>query len=143
MKIRRGVSAIIFVRDKCCKRKYLLLKRKMYWTGWEWLKGGCKKRENELACLEREIKEETGKKVEEYIVTKTNIIFSFKYERPFVHDGELWSGAKNRVYLIELNNKRVKIDNDEHSGYKWVSKADALKLITYKDQKRIFKKLVK
>ena len=143
MKIRRGVSAIVFARDKCCKRKYLLLKRKMYWVGWEWLKGGCKKGENELECLEREIKEEIGKKVEDYIVTKTNVIFSFKYERPFVHDGELWSGAKNRVYLIELNNKRIKIDADEHAGYKWVSRTDALKLITWPDQKIIFKKLIK
>ena len=142
MKIRRGVSAIIWTKDKG-KKKYLLLRRKMYWTGWEWLKGGCKKGENELACLEREIKEETGKKVEDYIVAKTNIIFSFKYERPFVHDGELWRGAKNRVYLIELNNKRIKIDTIEHSRHKWVSKADALKLITWNDQRKIFGKLAR
>ena len=115
----------------------------MYWCGWEWLKGGCKKGETEIACLEREIKEEIGKKVEDYIIAKTNIIFSFKYERPFVHDGELWCGAKNRVYMIELNNKRIKIDTSEHSGFRWVSKADALRLITHRDQKRIFSKLTK
>jgi len=142
MKTRKGVSAIIFVMDKR-KRKYLLLRRKMYWTGWEWLKGGCRKGENEIACLEREIKEEIGKKVEDYIVTPTKMIFSFQYERPFVHDGELWKGAKNKVYLIELNNKRIKIDKDEHSGFKWASKADALKLITWPDQKKIFEKLTK
>lgn len=142
MKTRRGVSAIIWTRDKG-KKKYLLLKRKLYWTGWEWLKGGCKRGEDELACLEREIREETGKKVEEYIVEKTNIIFSFKYERPFVHDGELWSGAKNRVYLIEFNNKKIKLDKDEHSGHKWVSRDDALKLITHEDQKKIFERLIK
>ena len=142
MKTRRGVSAIIWTRDRG-KKKYLILRRKMYWTGWEWLKGGCRKGEKEIECLEREIKEEIGKKVEDYIVIKTNVIFSFKYERPFVHDGELWRGAKNRVYMIELNNKRIKIDTSEHSGYRWVSKADALKLITWDDQRKIFEKLAK
>ena len=142
MKIRKGVAAIIWTRTKS-GNKYLLLKRKQYWTGWEWLKGGCRKGESELACLEREIKEEIGKKVEDYIVVKTKTIFSFKYERPFVHDGELWKGAKNRVYLIELNNKKIKIDTSEHSGYRWASKADALKLITWDDQKKIFEKLAK
>lgn len=142
MKIRRGVSAIVFVKEGGCKKKYLLLKRKMYWTGWEWLKGGCKKGEDSLSCLKREIREEIGKKVEEYIITKTDLIFAFMYEKPFVHDGELWSGSKNKVYLIELNNKKIKIDNDEHSKYKWVSKKEALKLITYEDQRKIFKKII-
>ena len=142
MKIRKGVAAIIWTRTKKGK-KYLLLKRKQYWTGWEWLKGGRKKDESELACLERELKEEAGKKVEEYIVEKTNEIFSFKYQRPFVHDNELWNGAKNRVYLVEFNNSKVKIDKDEHSSFKWFARKEALKRITWDDQKKIFERVTK
>lgn len=141
-KTRKGIAAIIWTRDKG-KRKYLLLKRKLYWNGWEWVKGGRKKGEKELACLEREIKEETGKKVEEYIVQKTKFIHSFKYEKPFVHDGELWNGMKAQVYLIEFNNNKVKIDTNEHCGGKWFSKAEALKRISHEDQRIIFSKVVK
>ncbi|MEM2956155.1 MAG: NUDIX domain-containing protein [Candidatus Pacearchaeota archaeon] len=141
MKTRKGIVAIIFVRNK--EKKYLLLRRKMYWIGWEWLKGGRKKGEKEIECLKREIKEETGKNVEEYIVKKTNYIFSFKYERPFVHDKELWRGAKNRVYLVEFNNKKIKLDKDEHSSFRWVTRKKALKMITWDDQRKVFEKLTK
>jgi len=142
MKIRKGIAAIIWTKIKG-KRKYLILRRKLYWSGWEWLKGGRKKGENELECLEREIKEETGKRVEEYIVQKTNKIFSFLYERPFVHDNELWGGMKCSVYLIELNNSKIKLDKEEHSIHKWMTKGEALKHLTWPDQRKMFSKLAK
>ena len=140
LKIRRGIAALIFVKERG-KKKYLLLKRKLYWAGWEWLKGGIKKNESELFCLEREIKEETGKKADEYKIKVTNVIHKFIYQKPFVHDGILWDGAENRIFVVEFLNPNIKLDKDEHSGYKWVSKKDALKMITYPDQLKIFRKL--
>ena len=140
-RIRPGIAAIIFTKTNG-KKKYLLLKRKMYWTGWEWLKGGRKKQESELQCLHREIMEETGKNPDEYKFKRTKYTFGFLYQKPFVHDFQLWDGAKNRVYLVEFNNSKVKLDKDEHSTYKWMTKQDALKKITYMDQRKIFKKVV-
>jgi 8-oxo-dGTP pyrophosphatase MutT (NUDIX family) len=141
-RIRPGIAAVIFVKNNG-KKKYLLLKRKLYWTGWEWIKGGKKKGESELACLQREIMEETGKNPDEYYFKKTRFILKFMYERPFVQDFQLWNGARNRVYLIEFLNSKIKLDNDEHSGFKWVPKQDALKMITHEDQRKIFKKIAK
>jgi len=141
-RIRPGIAAIVFSKIRG-KKRFLLLKRKMYWTGWEWIKGGRKKGESEMACLQREINEETGKCPDEYIFKKTPYFFKFMYERPFVHDFKLWDGAKNRVYLIEFLNPKICVDRDEHSGYKWVARKDALKMITHEDQRKIFKKVAK
>ena len=140
MKIRKGIAAIIFYKERG-KKKYLLMKRKLYWVGWEWLKGGIKDKESELFCLEREIEEETGKKADEYNIKSTRIVHRFIYQRPFVHDGVLWKGAENKVFVVEFLNPKIKLDKDEHSGYKWVGKKDALKMITYPDQLKIFRKL--
>lgn len=140
MRTRKGIAAIIFTKIRG-KKKFLLLKRKLYWSGWEWLKGGRKANESEIEALHREIFEETAKKPENYNAEKTNAVFFFKYERPFVHDNVLWDSAENRVYLIEFDNSRIKLDKDEHSGYRWVSRADALKTITHEDQKKVFEKL--
>lgn len=139
-RIRPGIMALISVKIKG-KKKYLLMKRKMYWTGWELVKGGKKKGETEIQAMKREVREEIGKKPDEYSFKKTKLVFKFLYDRPFVHDFQLWDGMNARVYLIKLHDSRIKPDTDEHSGYKWFSKKDALKTITHEDQKRIFKKL--
>lgn len=140
-RIRNGIAAIVFAKING-KKKYLLLERKMYWTGWEWIKGGRKKRESELQCLQREVMEETGKNPGEYTFKKTKHLFTFMYERPFVHDFQLWDGMKARVYLVEFLNSKIKLDNDEHSSYQWLDKKDATNLITHEDQRKIFKKVV-
>jgi 8-oxo-dGTP pyrophosphatase MutT (NUDIX family) len=139
-RIRPGISAIIFTKVNG-KKRYLLLKRKMYWTGWEWLKGGKRDMEKEIQTLRREIKEETGKNPSEYTAKRTKSILTFMYQRPFVHDFKLWDGGKNRVYLVEFNNPKIRLDSDEHSSYKWLSKKETLKRITFSDQAKIFKKL--
>jgi len=140
-KIRRGVAAVIFFNDNN-KLKYLLFKRKMHWKGWEWMKGGTKNGESELASLKREIKEETGKHEGEYKIKRTDMYHRFDYEMPFVHDKQVWNGAKNRVFLIEFFDKNVKIGKIEHAGYEWLNKKDALRKITWPDQQKIFKRLV-
>lgn len=139
-RIRPGISAIIYTKING-KKRFLLMKRKMYWTGWEWIKGGRKKGESELACLKREIKEETGKNPDEYKTKKTRYVFSFMYEKPFVHDFVLWDGARNSVYAVEFNNEKIKPDNDEHSDFGWFDKKTALGMITHEDQAKIFKKV--
>ena len=139
-RIRKGVAAIIFL-DKDNRRKYLLFRRKMHWKGWEWMKGGKKKEESELASLKREIREETGKQEGEYKIKRTNIYHRFDYEMPFIHDKQVWNGAKNRVFLIEFFDRKIRIGKLEHLGYEWFDKKDALKKITWPDQQKIFKRI--
>ena len=112
MNIRRGISAIVFFEKKD-KREYLLLKRKLNWKGWEFLKGGQKKGENEKSCLKREIKEEIGISIFES--KKTSEVHKFRYPRGYIKDGRVWIGAKNRVYLVKIFNKKIKLDKNEHS----------------------------
>lgn len=136
--IRRGIAAVIFRKDKG-KKKYLIFKRKLNWVGWEFMKGGCKLFESENNCLVREVCEESG--FESFLFEKVGLKYNFKYQKLFMKDNRLFSGAKNSVYFIEVFSPKVKIDKLEHSGFKWVSKKDALKLLTWDDQKRIFKKV--
>jgi len=139
MKTRKGVAAVVFTNIRGNK-KYLILKRKLHWKGYEFLKGGLKKGENEDNAIRREIREETGKLSPEYKLKKTNLSYSFAYERPFIQDKELWAGSKNRVYTAEFDNPYIRLDKDEHSGFKWMSKKDALRLLTWPNQKDILRK---
>ena len=137
--IRRGVSAIIFFEDDSGKKEYLLLKRKQNWKGWEFLKGGRKKNESEAHCLKREIKEEIG--ISKFKAKKTKFVHSFKYQKEYMKDHREWGGARNRIYLVEVSTKKIKLDSDEHSGFKWMTKQQVLKNLTWKDYKAIFRKL--
>jgi len=137
--IRRGVCAIIFF-DGSKGTEYLLLKRKQNWKGWEFLKGGRKKNESEMGCLRREMKEEIGISV--FGAQKTDEFHIFKYKKEYAKDHEVWNGAKNRAYLVQIFTKKIRIDQDEHSGFKWVDRKTALKMITWKDSKKVFERLV-
>lgn len=140
MKIRKGVSAIIFF-DNTKKIEYLLLKRKLNWKGWEFLKGGIKGNESELSCLKREIKEEIG--VKKFAALKTKEANFFTYQKEYVKDDRKWDGAKNTVYIIQIFSKKIKLDRNEHSGFKWVDRKNVSKMITWKDSRKIFEKLTK
>ena len=138
-KIRRGISAIIFFEDNEGKKKFLLLKRKQNWKGWEFLKGGRKKGEDEWAALKREIKEETG--LGRFSAKKTRFIQEFNYKKEYKKDNKKWDGARNRIFLVEVFDKKIKTDKIEHSGFKWASKKEALKMLTWKDYRRIFRQI--
>jgi len=137
-KIRRGISGIIFF-DAKGRREYLLLKRKKNWKGWEFLKGGLKKGESESKALKREIREEIG--ISNFKAKRTNIIHLFKYQKSYVKDNKEWQGAKNRVFLIQIHSKKIRIDHNEHSGFKWANRKSALKMLTWNDFRKVFRKL--
>lgn len=138
--IRRGVAAIVF-RRLGKNKKYLILKRKLNWEGWEWMKGGCKTKEKETTCLIREINEELG--IQEFLFEKTKQVNSFKYRKELKKDHKKWTSGKHSVYLVEVFSSKFKFDKKEHSGAKWFSRAEALKKITWNDQRAIFNKLTK
>lgn len=138
--IRRGVAALVYRKTDSGVR-YLLLRRKKIWTGWEWLKGGCKFGEDEKTCLKREIMEEIS--VKSFIPKRTKFTHSFFYFKPLVKDKRKWTGAKHRLFLVEVHSSKVKVDNEEHSGYKWVDKKDALKMLTWDDQRKLFERIIR
>jgi len=137
-KVRKGISAIIFI-ERGGKREYLILKRKKNWKGWECLKGGRRRKESEFHALKREIKEEIG--VSKFKAKKTRFFHEFKYEKEYMKDNKEWDAAKNKVYLVQVFSDRIKIDRNEHSGFKWMAKQTAMNQLTWPDYEKIFKKL--
>lgn len=133
MKYRKGVSAVVFRREK--KPLFLLLHRKLNWSGWEIPKGGLKGKESEEKCLKRELKEETG--IKKYLMFRTNYKYKYPWTKEYIKDNKKFHGAHFRLFVVLDLDKtdRIKVDRREHSGYKWVDAKKALKLLTYKDQK--------
>lgn len=122
----------MFLRRK--NPQFLILHRIKNWNGWELVKGGLKDGETEIKCLKREIKEETGAKKFEIIV-KTRHFIKYKFPKGFVKDNHIFYGAKGYVFLVELFSKKAKVDKTEHDRYLWVSRDEALEILTHKNHK--------
>lgn len=134
-KFRRGVFIVAYRQEKE-KILYLLLKRKLHWTGWEFPKGGINSGENLIKAVKRELKEETGQvpiKIKKY-----SIKGSYKYARP-LKDRPGIIGQTYVLFSAELSNKKIKIDKGEHSSYKWTDYKTAESLLTFPNKKRCLK----
>ena len=121
-------GAIIFRREND-KIYFLLLKYPNYWG---FPKGEMEKNESEIETARREIKEETG-------IENLNFIFGFRkeYEYSYFLQGKRIN-KKAIFFLAETNEKDVKI-SWEHEDFRWVSLEEALKLLTYDEDKKILK----
>ena len=143
-KYRKGVFIVAYRMTKSIfnKRiiKYLLLKRKLHWVGWEFPKGGVENKDTILKAVEREIQEETGQipsNIKSYSI-------SGKYPYPNeLSDRKGFKGQTFRLYSAELPSKNIKIDSIEHANYKWVNYEKAMKMLTYQNQKKCLKEVNK
>ena len=65
--------------------KYLLLKRKLHWKGWEFPKGGVDKLETTRKAIKRELKEETGLEPlrGKNRIKKFSIKGKFNFDKPY------------------------------------------------------------
>jgi len=135
-----SAGAVIFRREKDTV-KYLLLH---YESGhWDFPKGHIEEGEKEEETIKREIEEETGIKdieiidgFKEYIKYFFRRTYDLKKEEK---KKAAWTFKIVNFYLAETKTKEVKISY-EHIGYKWLPYEDALKQLTYKNAKEIFKK---
>jgi dATP pyrophosphohydrolase len=121
------VCAYIFKRE-ANKAKFLILKRKcQYMYGlWQQVAGKIEQGETAIQAILREIKEETG------LVPKTfysaDIVESF-YED--THD----CIHMVPVFVAVVDTKSKVVLSDEHNHYKWVSAAQAKKMVSFYQQK--------
>ncbi len=142
-KYRRGVFIVVYKRNK--KRQgeidYLILKRKLHWKGWEFPKGGIEKKENIMNTIMREIKEETGQFPLKKTLKKHNYSGKYKYSKK-LSDREGFIGQTFSLYSAEIMGQskrakqKIKIDKLEHSKYKWVNFEQALKKLTWPNQRK-------
>jgi len=135
-KYRKYVFAVVFFKNK--KYEFLLFHRKKNWKGWEFLKGGIMENENELKCLKREIKEETGSR-KFRILHKTKYFIKYRWSRGYRKDHRTFHGASGRVFVVQLSSKKIRIDKSEHSGFKWLDSRQTLKYLTHANLKHAFK----
>jgi len=138
-KFRKYIFAVVFLKNK--KTKFLILHRKKNWKGWELLKGGLRKNENETACLKREVVEETGAK--KYKISRTGYKIKYQWSKVYLKDGQKFEGANGRFYIVQLFSKRIKLDSSEHDKFKWVDEKDAFKYLTYPNLKKALKYILK
>ena len=124
--MQKKVQAIIYTEEKG-KKKYLILHRKLHWVGWEFLKETIKPKESYEETIRRGIQEEIG---------VTNI--TIEKEKPIqIKINE--TTAIIYVYMIKVDAKeKIDITKEvEHDDYKWVTKEEAKKLLTYDDAKKL------
>ncbi len=118
------------------KVKYLILKRKKHWKGWEFTKGKIELFETKRMTVRREVKEETGLKIIKIKRFKIDGVYRYKKklkDRPGV------VGQTYHLFAAEVKEGKVKIDEREHSGYKWMSFKEAEKKLTWENQKKCLK----
>lgn len=133
---RKGIFCVIYAIDSRDKIKYLILKRKLHWQGWEFPKGGVKKNERILGAVKRETKEETG--LGAIKIKKFDVSGGYKYEKALPgRDGII--GQTYTLYAVEIKKGKIKIDRFEHSTYKWVSFNKAMKKLTWPNQQKCLK----
>ena len=113
--------------------KYLILKRKFHWRGWEFPKGGIQDNESKRTTVRREILEETGEKTLK--VKRFNFHGKYNYKKKFPERKD-FIGQAYSLYAAEIKYGKVKIDKMEHSTYVWLSFDEAVKKVTFRNQKK-------
>jgi len=134
-KYRKGIFVVVHSKTKN-KVEYLILKRKLHWRGWEFPKGGKKFFETAKMTAKREIKEETGLKILE--IKKFKETGKYEYEKSFPNRKN-FLGQTYNLYSVKVKKKKIILDKLEHSDFRWVKYKDALKKLTWNNQKDCLK----
>ena len=136
MKYRKGIFIVTYSKTKE-GIKYLLLKRKLHWKGWEFPKGGFEKGEKILDVVKRELKEETGLK--QLNIKKFSEKGKYNYNKKYSNRKGFVGQTFEGLYAIEVKKAKVSLDALEHSKYKWFNFKKALRKITWPNQKKCLK----
>ncbi|MEK6757563.1 MAG: NUDIX domain-containing protein [Nanoarchaeota archaeon] len=134
-KYRKAVFIVTYARTEK-GIKYLILKRKLHWKGWEFPKGGVKFLEPRRMTVRRELKEEIGLKPIQ--IKGWGVSGRYRYNKKFP-DRIGFIGQTFSLYAAEVEKQKVNIDKIEHSDFEWVNFKEASKKLTWPDQKKCLK----
>ncbi len=132
---RPAVFVVAYKKEKG-KIFYLLLKRKLHWKGWEFPKGGIDFLETKRHCVKRELKEETGLTIKK--INKFNFSGKYLYKKPLA-DRKNVIGQKFSLFSAEVYPGEIKIDEHEHESAEWLDYNNAIKRLTWGNQKEALK----
>jgi len=132
-KYRKGIFCVVYTAKPVC---YLLLHRKLHWSGWEFPKGGSLAREKTENTVKREIKEETGLKAIE--TRQFPINGSFIYDKKTQAERK-FKGFRYVLFSCSVKKGKIRLDKKEHDDFKWCRYSQALKLLKWPNQKRCLK----
>ena len=127
----RSAGTILYKESPSGKR-YLLLN---YPSGhWDFVKGNIEKDETFKQTVVREVREETG-------ITDIDFVDGFedKVEYYYQRDGEVIH-KEVVFYLASTKTNDVTLSH-EHRNFTWLNFDDALKKLTYKTARKLFKKV--
>ncbi|MDD5192948.1 MAG: NUDIX domain-containing protein [Candidatus Nanoarchaeia archaeon] len=130
---RKSVFVVIYSRQNS-RIKYLLLKRRRHWRGWEFTKEGLEKGESEEDAVKRGIREESGLNIIGQI-KKFNVHGKYSYRKK-LSDRPGFTGQSYTLYAAEVGFGKVKIDEYEHSAYEWLDFEHAMRKLTWRNQKK-------
>ncbi len=117
--------------------KYLIVKHKK--GHWSFAKGHKEKDETSIQTARRELFEEAGIKEVEFLAKK--ILAREKY---FFRDRNKSKVKKVVSYFIaKSGTSKIRIDNKEIINYKWCTLNAAERILTYKQSRKIIKKVDK
>lgn len=128
--MRKMVAAVIYMKGRHAYR-FLVLRRKLNWKGWEFVKSRIENESLRHAVL-RIVHKETG-------LRKVKIICKLPIEVVYHHKsvkGHSISALK--AFLVECHGGRVRLSR-EHSSYRWALPQAADKLLTYDTPKAFLK----
>ncbi len=134
-KFRKAVFVVIYYIEDS-KPVYLILKRKLHWRGWEFVKGGVDLLESKKNAAIREVKEETGLNILK--IQKHSKQGKYLYKKKFL-DRTGIAGQTYSLYSAEAKEKKAVVDKREHSEYKWLDFNKAIKILTYSNQRKCLK----
>lgn len=133
---RKSVFIVTYSKENN-KIKYLVLKRKRHWKGWEFTKEGIEPGESEEDAARRGIKEETGLNIIGQI-KKFDINGKYRYKKK-LPERPGFIGQAYSLYSAQVNYGRVKIDEYEHSTFEWLDFENAMKRLTWENQRECLK----
>jgi len=131
-KFRPAIFAVTYAFHNG-KIEYIILRRKKHWIGWEFPKGKIERFEFKRWTAKREVKEETGLKILK--IKKFPEYGKYLYKKN-LKDRPKYKGQTYHLFAVETKfNKKITLDETEHSGFKWMKFKEAEKKLSWKDQK--------
>ena len=129
---RDGVAVILYKGNK-----FLLLKQKHNWKGWEFIKGGIKENETIIDATIREIKEEVG-------ITNIEIKKVFPYKLSFkqISNKTLEARVYTTVLVEYLGNNKIKLEKNKFIDAKFFTLKQAYSKFKWKKYKDLFIRVV-